>query len=104
MISLLENQLMEKKAENEMKNHKLSSLSKEISLLEGQCCKQNDHNIVYRECFDGIKFSTTALDEKVTQDLQRLQNGFNFFRSLEGRLSFAYKRLNTIQGKKCSTF
>ena len=97
-ISLLENQLAEKNADLEMRNSKLQMSSREIANLKEKHRKQGEMQISLNQCYEQISLCTAVFKEKFGEELEKLENSLPLFRSLEGRISFAHKRLSTIQG------
>ena len=97
-ISLLENQLAERNADLEMKNCKLLSLSREVANLEEKHAKQRENEKSLRHSYHQISLYTTTFKEHFGKEMEKLEESLKMFRSLEGRISFAYKRLITIQG------
>ena len=97
-ISLLENQLAEKSADLELRNSKLRTLSREVVGLEDQYRKQREKEDSLNHCYQQISSFTLIFKEKFGKEFDKLEEGIALFRSLEGRISFAYNRLSTIQG------
>ena len=97
-ISLLENQLAEKSADLELRNSKLRTLSREVVGLEDQYRKQREKEDSLNHCYHQISSFTLIFKEKFGKEFDKLEEGIALFRSLEGRISFAYNRLSTIQG------
>ena len=97
-ISLLENQLAERSADLELRNSKLKTLSREIVGLEDQHRKQREKEGSLNRCYQQISLFTSIFKEKFGKEFEKLEEGIALFRSLEGRISFAYNRLSTVQG------
>ena len=96
-ISLLENQLAERNADLEMKNCKLLSLSREVANHEEKHANQRENEKSLQHCYHQISLHMTTFIEHFGKEMGKLEESMKIFRSLEGRISFAGRRLVTVQ-------
>ena len=81
-----------------MQSSKIVSLCKEVAILEEKYNRLMEQKSKFKQCHIDIISNMSTFKDSCGKEIEKLENGLKLFRSLDGRVSFAYKRLNTIQG------